>query len=609
MPLYEDLTRRNVFRVAIAYLALAWLVTEVASTLFPAFGIPDWGLRFLVIVFALGLVPALIISWVYEITPEGLKRETEVVRDTSITRLTAKRLDLFTIGLIVVALAFILTDRLWLNPRLNQQSAVSAEVVTETVQTSESEPTEPQYPPNSIAVLPFVNMSDDPSNEYFSDGMSEEILNLLVKIPELRVISRSSTFSFKGKGAQIPDIARELNVAHILEGSVRKSGNQVRITVQLIEARSDTHLWSETYDRQLEEIFVIQDEIAATVVEQLKITLLGAAPKAQETDPEAYTLYLQARHLGRQGIAEGYEQSNAIYQRALAIEPNYAAAWVGLATNYGNQMGKSLLPVAEGYTLAREAANKALSINPDYAPAYSALGWIAMIYDNDLVQAARHYERALALDPADTVIIANAATLLRNLGRLDESITLNEYATARDPVDPAGHSNLGNAYLWAGRWDEAFASFQTALRLSPGRIGAHYHIGLALLLKGETEAALAEFSLEGDEDYRTKGTALALYALGRQGEYQAKLAEVIERLGAEWPSEVAHVYAYSGDADTAFEWLDKAVDQNESGLSDQFMRSFYTPLHGDPRWAAFLERVGSSPEQLDAIEFKVTLPK
>jgi adenylate cyclase len=226
MSLYRELKRRNVIRVGIAYLALSWLVAEVSGTLFPVFGIPDWGIRFLVIVFALGFVPALIISWVYEITPEGLKREADVVRDASITHLTAKRLDVFTIGLIVVALGFILADRLWLSPRHLEQIAAPADVVTDAVQTPEPDS---QYPPNSIAVLPFVNMSDDAGNEYFSDGISEELLNLLAKIPELRVISRSSAFSFKGRDFDIPTIAAQLNVAHILEGSVRKAGNQVRI--------------------------------------------------------------------------------------------------------------------------------------------------------------------------------------------------------------------------------------------------------------------------------------------------------------------------------------------------------------------------------------------
>ena len=232
MSFFEELKRRNVFRVAIAYLAGAWLLIEVAGTLFPAFGIPDWGVRFVVIVFALGFLPALIVSWTYEMTPEGIKREKDVVRDASITHFTAKRLDGITIGLIVVALVFIVTDRFWLSPKQAEQAVVSAEAVTDHEQASEPEP---QYPPNSIAVLPFVNMSDDAGNEYFSDGISEELLNLLAKIPELRVISRSSSFTFKGEKVDIPTVATKLNVALVLEGSVRKAGNQVRITVRLEE--------------------------------------------------------------------------------------------------------------------------------------------------------------------------------------------------------------------------------------------------------------------------------------------------------------------------------------------------------------------------------------
>ena len=232
-------------------------------------------------------------------------------------------------------------------------------------------------PEKSIAVLPFVNMSDDKSNEYFSDGISEELLNLLAKIPQLQVTARTSSFSFKGKEVAIPEIARTLHVANVLEGSVRKAGNSVRITAQLIKAGTDTHLWSQTYDRKLDDIFAIQDEIAADVVKQLKVTLLGAAPKARTTDPEAYALYLQAVQLGRQSTTEAFKQSDALYRKVLAIDPRYAPAWDGLARNFDNEAGQGLLPNKEGYAQAREAAMKALAIDPDYAPAHATLGWIA----------------------------------------------------------------------------------------------------------------------------------------------------------------------------------------------------------------------------------------
>jgi len=335
MSLYNELKRRNVFRVAIAYLAGAWLLTEVSGTLFPAFGVPDWGVRFVVIVLALGFVPALIISWAYELTPEGLKREKDVVREASITHFTAKRLDGITIGLILVALAFILGDRFWLSPRHEQPLPAIATVATDSVQTPEPELNAPQYPPNSIAVLPFVNMSDDASNEYFSDGISEELLNLLAKIPELRVISRSSAFSFKGEKADIPTVAKKLNVALVLEGSVRKAGNQVRITAQLIEASSDTHLWSETYDRELENIFEVQDEISTSIVSALKERLglqLNAVPRMiTAANIEAHDAYLRGRYLVVQRTKETIESAVREFEKAIILDPNYALAHAELA--------------------------------------------------------------------------------------------------------------------------------------------------------------------------------------------------------------------------------------------------------------------------------------
>jgi adenylate cyclase len=530
MSLYNELKRRNVFRVAIAYLAGAWLLTEVAGTLFPVFGIPDWGIRFMVIVFALGFVPALIISWAYELTPEGLKREQDVVRDASITHLTAKRLDGITIGLIVVALAFLLADRFWLSPRFAQQAAVPAEVVTGTVQTSGPELAESQYPPNSIAVLPFVNMSNNPGNEYFSDGLSEELLNLLTRIPELRVAARTSSFSFKDQKLEILEIAERLKVAHVLEGSVRKAGNQVRITAQLIKSDDGYNLWSESYDRTLDDIFAIQDEIAAEVVARLKVTLLGDVPKAEETDPEAYALYLQARHLSHQGTprARDWEQSSALYQKALAIDPNYAIAWSGLAVIYIMQAGWGERPLDEGFTLAREALNQALALNPVYAPAHAYLSIITSLYDRDLEATARHLERALALEPTNPEILAEVADLGAKLGRLGEAIAMMEYVVNRDPINPVYHAYLGFFYLWARRLDEAIDSFRTALALSPGYRAVHYRIGVALLLKGESQAALTEMQQEQLGSKRLEGEVIAHHALGQTVASNAALAELID---------------------------------------------------------------------------------
>jgi TolB-like protein/lipoprotein NlpI len=599
MSLYNELKRRNVIRVAIAYLVVSWLLVEVAKVVFPELGIPESGIRVLMIVCLIGFLPALVLSWVYELTPDGL------VRDTPVARSSVKRLDIIAACLVVAALAFVIVDKVWFS---EEQEPSAAQFTSQDTQNQGPGSALQQYPPNSIAVLPFVNMSEDAGNEYFSDGVSEELLNLLAQVHELRVISRSSAFSFKGKDFDIPTVAEKLNVAHVLEGSVRKSGNQVRITAQLIDTRSDSHLWSATYDRTLDNIFEIQDEIAVMVVEQLKVTLLDDAPRSEQVSTDAYTLFLQARYVGRQYSADGFERSNAFYERALAIDPDYAAAWSGLATNYTNQAANGLLSTEEGISLAREAAANALASNPDYAPAHANLGWISYGYDNDVTQAAKHFERALELDPANTYIIRVAATLLNGLNRLDEAISLGEYFTARDPAVASGFTNLGSSYLRAGRWDEAIASNRTALQLSPDYLGAHYRIGMALLFKGEAGAALEAFTRETDEEYQVKGQAVALFALGKEQEFQARLTELIERWGDEWPSEVAHVFAYTGNADGAFQWLEKAIQQREEGMIEQIMHPLYWGIHEDPRWLSTLESIGVSPAQLAAVEFKVSVP-
>ena len=609
MSLYSELKRRNVFRVAIAYLAVAWLLTEVAGTLFPGFGIPDWAFRFVVIVLAIAFVPTLVFSWAYEITPEGLKREKEVVRDESITHLTAKRLDRITIGLIVLAIAFIVADRVWLSPKFEQPMVTPAADATGTMQAAAPVPAEPQYPPNSIAVLPFVNMSDDSSNEYFSDGLSEELLNLLTRIPELRVAARTSSFSFKGQNLEIPEIAERLKVAHVLEGSVRKAGTQVRITVQLIKADDGYHLWSESYDRTLDNIFAIQDEIAAEVVARLKVTLLDDTPKAEATDPEAYALYLQARHFGRRGTARDWEQSNALYQQALAIDPSYVTAWSGLASNYIEQTGWNQRPLDEGVALARETANQALALDPDYAPAHASLANIALLFDQDLEATAQHLERALALEPTNPEILAMVASLVMKLGRLNEAILVGEYVVNRDPVNPYYHYSLGISYLWAMRLDDATDSFRTALTLSPEYFSAHYRIGVAMILKGESQAALAEIQQEQRAPKRLEGEAIVYHTLGQTVVSDAALAELIDKYESIAAYNIAYVLAFRGEADLAFAWLDKAVQYNDTGLTQVLNQPEFTNIHDDPRWLPFLESIGMSPAQLDAIEFKVPLPR
>lgn len=583
-----------------------WLLAQVADLVLENIGAPDWIMQTILLVLALGFPVVVFFSWAYEVTPEGIKRETEVDRTQSITHVTGRKLDRSITGVLVIALAYFAYDKFVLDPS-RDEALVKATTLAVTQQAPAVDKAAAEFY-NSIAVLPFVNMSSDEEQEYFSDGLSEELLNLLTKIPELRVTSRSSAFSYKGKNFKIADLGRELNVAHVLEGSVRKAGNQVRITAQLIQVDRDIHLWSETYDRSLDNIFAIQDEIAAAVVAQLKLTLFGEVPTVQETDPDAYALFLQARHLSNLLTPEGWDQSNILYKQALAIAPDYAAAWAGLSRNYNNLTTFDMLPSEEGYRMAREAAKKALAINPENAWANANLGYTAMTFNIDLVSAARYMERALELEPANTDIIRSAATLAKTLGRLDEAIALGEYVVARDPINPVGHVNLGLSYLLAGRLDEAITSSRTAMTLSPGTAGAQYYIGEALLRKGEPEAALTTFAAERDEEWRVKGTALALHDLGRQTEYEEAFAELRKRWGERWPIEIAHVYAWTGDTDAVFAWLEKELEVS-GGLGGVMVDSFFTELHEDPRWQPLLEKAGVSTSHLDAIKFKVTLPE
>ena len=463
----------------------------------------------------------------------------------------------------------------------------------------------------SIAVLPFVDMSAAKDQEYMSDGLAEELLNLLAKIPELHVAARTSAFSFKGKNLEIPEIAQRLHVAHVLEGSVRKSGNKLRITAQLIDARTGTHLWSESYDRELTDIFAVQDEIASAVAAQLKLALLGSAAKAKRTDPRAYELYLKAGHVIRQAKSDRYEQAIRILREAVAIDPNYASGWTTLALVYNGdaiQGDNAFLPIDDEVRLAREAVDKALALDPDLAWAHIALARIVIDHDGDTVAAAHHMEHALALEPGNPSMMQPAANLLTNLGRIDQSIALRTYGLARDPLNPLLQYNLGLNYYYAGRLDEAIAAVRTSLSLAPGRTLAHYVLGLALLAKGNASAALAEMQLETSHGWKAIGLPLAYHALGEKTKADATLATLIREREKGSAFNIATVLACRGETNRAFEWLEKAVAYHDSGISTIAYDPLLANLHSDPRWLPFLRKVGKAPEQLAAIKFDVKLP-
>lgn len=591
--LFSELKRRNVWRAAALYAAAAWLLVEVATQVFPLFGVSAGFLRGLVLLVVLGFPFWIAFAWLYELTPEGIRREREVAPEASVTPLTGRRLDRWIIGIMTLAIVLLLANVfVWRNG-----VGLGGPTVADSADA------------RSIAVLPFENLSSDREQEYFADGISEDLLDLLTKIPALRVAARTSSFAFEGQKLNVQEIARQLNVVNVLQGSVQRSGDQVRISVQLVHAADGFQVWSQTWDRELGNVFAIQDEIARDVAEQLKVRLLGAAaPTARETDPEAYALFLQARELGRQGRREALLRSDSLYRQVLAADLHYAPAWTELARNsfYESQV-VGMLSNEEGLARAREAAGKAVAADSTYAPAHAALALVAQL-EGDLAGQARELERAATLSPTNPDVLERSAVLLQYLGRLNDAIPLQEYVVARDPVNVTALFTLGFTYFWATRYDDAIARFRTVLTLSPGFGAAHSWIGVALLLEGDPPAALAEMRQESRETWRLVGLALAYQALGRRAESDSAVAELIRERARDAPYNIAYVFAYRGDADRAFEWLNRAVEYRDPGLSEVPVQPLFEGVHADPRWAAFLRKIGRAPEQLAEIPFRVRLP-
>jgi TolB-like protein/class 3 adenylate cyclase/tetratricopeptide (TPR) repeat protein len=460
----------------------------------------------------------------------------------------------------------------------------------------------------SIAVLPFVNMSRDEENEYFADGLSEELLNVLTKIRGLRVASRTSAFSFKGKGVDIPTVAQKLNVATVLEGSVRKSGKRVRITAQLIEVSSDSHLWSETYDRELDDIFAVQDDIAQSVVKELRTALLGKpaetaadtavaaavrqASTGRSDNPEAFQLYLQGKFYGERVTQADTDKAIDLFQRALAIDPDFALACAGLSHIHQQQAGYGFAPIDEGYERARDAAQRALHLAPDLAEGHIALGMVLESHDWNWPAAEASFRRALELAPGDANALRAAAQLARVLGRVDEALELIRKAIALDPLSARTHRQGAMIALMGRRFDDAAVSFQLALDLAPSAGLNHAFLAITRLLQGRAEEGLALAEGESHGVFSNVAFAMIHHALGHPRESDKALQTLSDEFGWTAAYQIAEVHAHRNEVDKAFEWLERAHAQRDPGAvytaSDVLLR----PLHGDPRWEPFLRKLG-----------------
>ena len=443
----------------------------------------------------------------------------------------------------------------------------------------------------SIAVLPFVNMSSDKDQEYFSDGLSEELLNLLAKIPELKVIGRTSSFSFKGKNEDLRSIAEKLGVSNILEGSVRKDGNKIRVTAQLIKAVDGSHLWSETYDRDLKGVFKLQDEIAEAVVKQLKLKLLQS-PGTIAGNIEAYNLILQGNYFFDKLDKENVAKAVDFYNQALAIDSTDAKAWSKLSNAYSRQAWQNYIDRKTGRKKALDAAVKAIALNKNLAEGYSELGDVQLYQDFDWKGAEQSYKKALILMPENPdVLYSLGGGLYFALGRWEEAIVIMKKCIELDPLKPLTHLNLGNILTYAGRPAEAIASFKKVLELNPQFQRAHFYMGRNYLLEGKTEMALQEMQQENMDVFRDFGLALTYHAIGRGKEADEAMKNFIGKFQNEWNYLIAELYAFRGEKDKAFSWLENAYNKEDGWLvffkGDPLLKN----LEGDPRHIAFLKKM------------------
>jgi len=543
MRLIAELKRRKVFQTAAIYAASAWVLLQVADLLLGMLEVPPWGLKLVFVVLLLGFPLALVLSWMNRITPEGVKREVPL-------------------------------------PELPPANAAPPAAVSD----------------HSIAVLPFENMSEDPANAHFADGLSEELLNLISRIPGLRVVGRTSSFSFRGRSVGAAEISRELRVSHLLDGSVRKAGQRLRITAQLVRGSDSSHVWSQTFDRDLSDVFAVQDEIAAAVAEELEVELLGrATPRSRQTDPDAYAHYLRGRHFFELGSAETYPQAVSELEAALAIDPGFAPAWATLGALHFSAANNSLIAYPEGARLARKFSERAVEIDPNLAEPMAMLGYFDLIEAVDHDGGWRRMLRAHEIEPNNPRILTRLANISAREGRLEEALRYCRSAQRLEPLSPLVHAVHSNVSYFAGQLDQAEVSRRRVLELSPGWLSGHFYLGLILLARHDAQAALTEMEREQSRFWRLAGLAIVHSLLGHGAEADAALAEFMQFDVTGAAYQLAMIHACRGEVDETFNWLERAGATHDSGLSYARVDPLLAGLHGDPRWPAFLAKYGLGP--------------
>jgi serine/threonine-protein kinase len=605
---FGELKRRNVYKVAVAYAVVAWLLIQAASILFPTFDAPPWVMKVLVAIIVIGFPLAMILSWAFEITPEGIKREEDILPNESVTRRTGRKIVGITIVVAVVATGLFVFQLL--RPRLTSTGLPSAAKMSSS---------EGNQLPNekSVAVLAFANLSDDKGSEYFSDGISEELLTVLQKIPGLHVAARTSAFSFKGKSATVQEIGQKLGVAHLVEGSVRKAGDVVRIAARLTQANTGEEQWSENYTRNLKDVFAVQTEVATTIVAQLRGQLTGtnddkakvviqeqvrAAERGGTKNVDAHESYLQGRFFLNRHSEKETDQARAAFERAVKLDPKFALAWAGLAQthvwdcNYATEGGQK--EFNERLAAARDAVERALALEPDLPDALFPKATIETNFDYNWKGAAETLRKALALAPQDPALLMWAGNLAQARGETKQALDLFRRAVASDPVNTQAREFLASGLSVLGNQEEARAEYARVIELNPSAPNSQAGVGLAYLLEGKFEEAAVAAQKDAADWARLLIMSCARWGQKRVPESDAALAELIKMAGETGAYQIAEVYAYRNDKDRAFEWLERARRQRDAGLPGLRADTLLPNLHDDPRWDAFLHTMGLADDQL-----------
>src|SRR5438552_1617324 len=578
---FAELRRRNVYKVAVAYAVVGWVIAQIATQIFPFLEIPNWIVRLVIILIAIGFPIALVIAWAFEITPQGIER-TEVADTMPVAPGQKKHAWMY-----IAIVGAVLSIGLFFLGRYGFRNATS----------SSSE-----LPGKSIAVLPFDNLSRDPDNAYFAEGVQDEILTRLAKVADLKVISRTSTQRFKSAPSDLRDIAKQLGVMHIVEGSVQKANDQVRVNVQLINALTDAHLWADTYDRKLNDIFAVESEIAKTIAETLQAKLTGsektAMSKKPTANPEAYELYLKGRFFWNKRTGADLLKSIEYFKQAVEKDQKYALAYAGLADAYVLLPPYGAASPSESFPQAGAAARKALELDDTLAEANTSLGQFLLFYNLDFAGSTREFERGIALDP-------NYATAHHwygsgpplALGQFDRAITEGKRAVELDPLSLICNADLSWTYFFARRYNEAEAQVRKTLEMDSRFYVAHYYLGEVLQFKGQLTEAIAEYkkAAELDDDPFVLGLLAQAYAkLGQRDEALKMLGQLQQLATRRYVTSYsfALVHIALGEKDKAIDWLERSYrDRAGPDIALIKVDPFLDPLRGDPRFESLVQKI------------------